>query len=83
MLALLVHTAVKRPVANAFEVMFQAAALEFFWGSILLDYLITLAAIAAVSWPAYARLIRRQIFSLRERGYGEAARATGVPGRRV
>ena len=82
MLALLVHTAVKRPVANAFEVMFQAAGLEFFWGSILLDYLITLAAIAAVSWPAYARLIRGQIFSLRERGYVEAARAARVPGGR-
>ena len=82
MLALLVHTAVKRPVANAFEVMFQAAGLEFFWGSILLDYLITLAAIAAVSWPAYARLIRGQIFSLRERGYAGPARATGVPGGR-
>src|SRR5439155_25859519 len=79
----LVHTAVKRPVANAFEVMFQAAGLEFFWGSILLDYLITLAAIAAVSWPAYARLIRGQIFSLRQQGYVEAARATGVPGGRI
>ena len=83
MLALLVDTAVKRPVANAFEAAYQATGLEFFRGSILLDYLITLAAIAAVSWPAYARLIRGQIFSLRERGYVEAARATGVPGGRI
>jgi peptide/nickel transport system permease protein len=83
MLALLVDAAVKRPVANAFEVAYQATGLEFFRGSILLDYLITLAAIAAVSWPAYARLIRGQIFSLRVRGYVEAARATGVPGGRI
>jgi peptide/nickel transport system permease protein len=83
MLALLVDTAVKRPVANAFDLAYQATGLEFFRGSILLDYLITLAAIAAVSWPAYARLIRGQIFSLRERGYVEAARATGVPGGRI
>ncbi len=68
--------------AVLYRPMFQAVGLEFFWGSILLDYLITLAAIAAVSWPAYARLIRGQIFSLRERGYVGAARATGVPGGR-
>ena len=83
MLALLVDTAFKRPVANAFEVAYQATGLEFFRGSILLDYLITLAAIAAVSWPAYARLIRGQILSIRVRGYVEAARATGVPGGRI
>jgi ABC-type dipeptide/oligopeptide/nickel transport system permease subunit len=83
MLALLVDTAVKRPVATAFALAYQTTGLEFFRGSILLDYLITLAAIAAVSWPAYARLIRGQIFSLRERGYVEAARATGVPGGRI
>jgi ABC-type dipeptide/oligopeptide/nickel transport system permease subunit len=83
MLALLVDTAVKRPVANAFELAYQATGLEFFRGSILLDYLITLAAIAAVSWPAYARLIRGQILSIRVRGYVEAARATGVPGGRI
>jgi ABC-type dipeptide/oligopeptide/nickel transport system permease subunit len=83
MLALLVDTAVKRPVANAFDAAYRATGLEFFRGSILLDYLITLAAIAAVSWPTYARLIRGQIFSLRERGYVEAARATGVPGGRI
>ena len=83
MLALLVNTAVKKPVASAFEVAYQATGLEFFKGSILLDYLITLAAIAVVSWPTYARLIRGQILSLRVRGYVEAARATGVPGTRI
>jgi peptide/nickel transport system permease protein len=83
MLAILVDAAVKKPVSNVFEAAYQATGIEFFRGSILLDYLITLAAIAAVSWPAYARLIRGQIFSLRQQGYVEAARATGVPGVRI
>jgi peptide/nickel transport system permease protein len=83
MLALLVDTAVKKPVASAFEAAYQLTGLEFFKGSILLDYLITLAAIAAVSWPTYARFIRGQILSLRVQGYVEAARATGVPGGRI
>src|SRR5438093_1810871 len=72
MLALLVDTAVKKPVANAFEAAYQLTGLEFFRGSILLDYLITLAAIAAVSWPVHARLIRGQILSLRVQAYVEA-----------
>jgi peptide/nickel transport system permease protein len=83
MLAILVDAAVKKPVSNAFEVAYQTTGVEFFKGSILLDYLITLAAIAAVSWPGYARLIRGQILSLRVRCYVEAARATGVPGGRI
>jgi peptide/nickel transport system permease protein len=83
MLAILVDAAFKKPVSSMFEAVYRATGIEFFRGSILLDYLITLAAIAAVSWPAYARLIRGQIFSLRQQGYVEAARATGVPGGRI
>jgi ABC-type dipeptide/oligopeptide/nickel transport system permease subunit len=83
MLAILVDAAVKKPVSNLFEAAYGVTGFGFLRGSILLDYLITLAAIAAVSWPAYARLIRGQIFSLRQQSYVEAARATGVPGGRI
>lgn len=41
-----------------------------------------LVAIGAVSWLAMARVIRGQVLSLREQPFIEAARATGVPGRR-
>ncbi len=37
-----------------------------------------LLAIAITSWPAYARLIRAQVLSLRARDYIEAARAGGA-----
>ncbi|MDI3317254.1 MAG: ABC transporter permease [Bacillota bacterium] len=44
----------------------------------------TLVAIAAVSWPAYARLMRGQVLALREALYVEAARSLGAsPGRIV
>ena len=40
-------------------------------------------ALIAVWWPAYARLIRGQVLSEREKLYVEAARAVGAPTRRI
>ena len=79
MLAILVNAAFKRPVEHAFESLYQSTGFGIFQGSTLLSYFITLAAIAAVSWPGYARLVRGQILSLRTQEYVTAARAVGVP----
>jgi peptide/nickel transport system permease protein len=38
----------------------------------------TIIAVAAVSWPSYARLVRAQTLALREREFVEAARALGT-----
>ncbi len=43
----------------------------------------TIIAVALVSWPIYARLIRANVLALREREYVEAARALGVSGTRL
>jgi peptide/nickel transport system permease protein len=42
-----------------------------------------LIAVAVVSWPVYARLIRGQVLALREREFVQAAQATGVSTRRI
>lgn len=43
----------------------------------------TIIAIAVSWWPWYARLVRSQVLSLRERPYVKAAQAIGVPSRRL
>ena len=43
----------------------------------------TIIAIAISWWPWYARLVRSQVLSLRERPFVKAVRAIGVPNRRV
>ena len=43
----------------------------------------TVIAIAVSWWPWYARLVRSQVLSLRERPYVRAVQAIGVPSRRV
>ncbi len=40
-------------------------------------------AIAVVTWPVYARLVRAQVLSLREREYIIAARSVGVSAPRI
>jgi peptide/nickel transport system permease protein len=79
MLAILVNAAFKRPVEGLFEGLRLSTGLDIFQGSTLLSYFVTLGAIAVVSWPGYARLIRGQILFLRTQEYVTAARAVGVP----
>ena len=43
----------------------------------------TIIAIAVSWWPWYARLVRSQVLSLRERPYIKALQAIGVPHRRI
>lgn len=43
----------------------------------------TILAVAAVTWPVYARLVRAQALALREREFVEAARALGTSTPRI
>ncbi|GIW26482.1 nickel transporter permease [Meiothermus sp.] len=43
----------------------------------------TIIAVALVSWPIYARLVRANVLALREREFVEAARALGAPWNRL
>jgi peptide/nickel transport system permease protein len=60
----------------AFPVLILAAAISATLGANLTT---TMIALAAVYWPWYARLVRGQVLSLREREYVLAARALGAP----
>jgi peptide/nickel transport system permease protein len=64
----------------AFPSLVLAMAITAAVGPGLLN---ALFAIVLVLWPEYARLIRGQILSIREMEYVLAARAIGVPERRI
>ncbi len=83
MLLILVDATLQKPFSRAFQAVYVITGIEFFKGAIILNYLITMAAIAVVTWPIYARLIRGQILSLREREYVEAARSVGASSSRI
>lgn len=58
----------------AFPGLILAMAISAALGPNLTNVMI---AVALVSWPAYARLVRAQVLALREREFVEAARALG------
>src|SRR5207302_1159806 len=63
----------------AFPSLILAMAISAALGPNLVNVMI---AVALVSWPNYARLIRAQVLALREREFVDAARALGgSPGR--
>ncbi len=52
-------------------------------GEIMGGLILMFAALAVVNWVGMARLVRGQVLSLKEKEFVEAARAIGVPARRI
>ncbi len=68
----------RKPVADWVDSMYESTGLEFFATPTYVDLIVVFGALSFIQWPAYARLIRGQILSLREKEFIEAARAIGV-----
>jgi peptide/nickel transport system permease protein len=64
----------------AFPALILAMAISGALGPSLTNAMI---AIAVVSWPVYARLVRGQVLSLREREFVESARGLGASAERI
>lgn len=78
LLAALIAVSIKEPVVSWAEGIYEISGFPLFADTTWLDLLVVFGGLAFVSWPGYARLIRGQIFSLREEQYIEAAKAVGV-----
>ena len=78
LLAALIAVSIKEPVVSWAENIYDTTGFPLFADTTWLDLLVVFGGLAFVSWPGYARLIRGQIFSLREDQYIEAAKSVGV-----
>ena len=68
----------------AFPFLLAALTLATVLGPRFHNGLITgMVALIAFGWPSYARLIRGDVLSVKERDYVLAARSVGVPDRRI
>ena len=83
LLAMLMNTALKRPIAGWFDDMYMQTKNPFYLDTLWLDFVLVFGALAFISWPGFARLLRGQVLSVRETLYVEAARAIGVDERRI
>ena len=83
LLVIFVSLTVRQPFVAWLNGIYQQTGWEFLQNTLFLDYLIVFGALALVSWPGYARLIRGQILSLREQDFIRAQVALGVPDRTI
>ena len=83
LLAMLMNTALKRPIAAWFDDMYMQTKNPFYLDTLWLDFVLVFGALAFISWPGFAKLLRGQVLSVRETLYVEAARAIGVDERRI
>jgi peptide/nickel transport system permease protein len=83
LLAAFVNAMAKPPFQNALAWLAGLTGVVTLTDTVIADYVVVLGALGLTLWTGYARLIRGQILSLRERDYILAARAIGAPPRRI
>jgi len=78
LLAVFVNATLRPRSQQFFAWLHTVIPLDFLKSRLLSDYLIVFGALAVVSWPGLARLVRGQVLSLRESDYVAAAEAAGA-----
>jgi ABC-type dipeptide/oligopeptide/nickel transport system permease subunit len=81
--AAMVAATVRQPTGNLFEWLYAKTSLSMFRSTAYADYIVVFGALSLIHWPGYARLIRGQILSLREKEYVAAARSVGLTSRQI
>lgn len=83
LLAVVINVSLKTPLTYWMDDMYLATHNTFFRQTIWVDFALVFGALALIQWPSYARLIRGQILTIRNKNYVLAARAIGLPSRRI
>jgi peptide/nickel transport system permease protein len=78
LLAMLVNTALKRPIVDWFDALYETTRNPVFLNTLWLDFVLVFGALALIGWPGLARLIRGQVMSITQTDYVLAARALGA-----
>ena len=77
LLVILINTALRRPIINWFDRLYEQTRNPFYLNTEWLDFVLVFSALALIAWPGLARLIRGQVLSVNEEDFVLAARALG------
>ena len=83
LLVMLINTAVRRPILNWFDQIYQQTHNRIFLETNWLDFVLVFSALALIAWPGLARLIRGQVLSVSQEDYVLAARSMGATERQI
>lgn len=78
LLAAFVNATLRKPYEDLLDSIADFTGASFITGKSFVDFTLIFGALALISWSGYARLIRGQVLSLREREFVEAARSIGA-----
>ncbi|MGB8811654.1 MAG: ABC transporter permease [Paracoccaceae bacterium] len=81
LLVVVINASLKQPISSWMEAMYQQSFNPIWRNSALVDFVLVFGSMALISWPPYARLVRAQVLSIRNRPYVTAARALGLTNR--
>jgi len=83
LLAAFLNATLRSPVEERLKGLSTLTGIAVFGSKEVIDFIVVFGGLAIVGWSGYARLIRSQVLSLREREFVEAARAIGAPARAI
>lgn len=78
LLVVVINASLKTPLSQWMEAQYMATLNPLFRETVWIDFVLVFGSMALISWPPYARLVRAQVLSIRNRPYVTAARALGL-----
>lgn len=81
LLVVVINASLKQPITLWMEAQYLATMNPIWRNSAIIDFALVFGSMAIISWPPYARLVRAQVLSIRNRPYVTAARALGLTNR--
>jgi len=78
LLVVVINASLKTPITRWMEAQYLATLNPFYRQTVWVDFLLVFGSMALISWPPYARLVRAQVLSIRNRPYVMAAQALGL-----
>lgn len=81
LLVVVINASLKQPITLWMEARYMATLNPIYRNSSIVDFILVFGSMALISWPPYARLVRAQVLSIRNRPYVTAARALGLTNR--
>ncbi len=78
LLVVVINASLKTPIAAWMEARYMATLNPVYRETVWIDFILVFGSMALISWPPYARLVRAQVLSIRNRPYVTAATALGL-----
>ncbi len=81
LLVVVINASLKQPITLWMEARYMETMNPLYRNSAIIDFVLVFGSMALITWPPYARLVRAQVLSIRNRPYVTAARALGLTNR--